>query len=140
MIKDVSPNVVRSTECKDIFPHNNPYDFRIQVNKGLKFNGNWTIDLIEFGIDRVEKNGFKNEIFVYADICDMSYINQNQTPLLRRVYITKTGNLEFQNTCPVPLRCKDFECIHFWILDKDLKPASFLAIETVLSLVFTKKE
>ena len=130
--------VVRSTECKEVFPQNNPYDFPIQINKGLKFDGDWTTDLIEIGLDSVTRRA-QNEIFIYADICDMSYINQNQTPLLRRVYITDTGNMVFQNPYPVPLRCKDFECIHFWILDKDSKPASFLLKKTTLSLVFTRK-
>ena len=99
--------------------------FELKINKGLKFDGDWTTDLIEIGLDSVTRRA-QNEIFIYADICDMSYINQNQTPLLRRVYITDTGNMVFQNPYPVPLRCKDFECIQFWILDKDSKPASFL--------------
>ena len=131
--------VVRSTECTEIFPQNKPFDFRIQVNKGLKFDGDWTIDLTEIGIDSVTRRA-QNEIFVYADICDMSYINQSQTPLLRRIYITDTGSMVFKNPYPIPLRCKDFECIHFWILDKNSKPATFLLNETVLSLVFRKKE
>ena len=130
--------IVRSTESKNEFPKNKPWDFRIQLPKWLNLTGKWKIELVAFGVDRVVKDTFKNEIFVYSDICEMSLVGEKERPLLRRIYISETGNMIFEKSYEVPLRNQSFGYLHFEIMDKNQKPANFLFNESVVSLVFTR--
>jgi len=79
------------------------------------------------------------ELYVCSDLCDDTIVGENELPLLRRVYLEKTGNLIFQYPFEVPLRLGQFSDVHVYIRDGKNRPASFLSGEVTVTLQLKKQ-
>lgn len=128
-------HVLRSSESKNLFPSNEPYDFTIVLPKAFALQGNWTVELSEIYATRINKTT-KKELFVYCDICDTSVVSGQYISLLRHVVLDSNKNQIFPIPYPIPLRIQEIEKLRLDIRDKDNNPATFLTGDVILTLVF----
>lgn len=61
----------------------------------------------------------KPEVFIFSDICQHSFIGNNEQPLLRRMYFDneKQNNIIYNNPYYIPVRPGGIQHIHFYIKD-----------------------
>lgn len=131
--------VLKSTDSKAYYPQNQTWNFRVRLPRSLPLKGYWTVELTEISILRVESTKFQNEIYVYCSLCDDSIVGDQLLPLLRRVYIEKTGNAIFLRPYRIPLRFNDLRDVHVYIKDSQGRDASFLAEELTVTLVLRRR-
>lgn len=128
--------VLRSSDSKSLHTNNKPWDFRIRLPRLLPLTIEWTVELTEISISKVIEDTFQNEIYIYCSICDESIVGEKVLPLLRRVYISNTGNTIFLKPYRIPIRFTDLTDIHIYIKDRKDKDASFLFGELTVTLLF----
>jgi hypothetical protein len=103
--------------------------------KPLDLNGTCTVSLLEF--TALPSNG-QIEVFVGSDLCDDTIVGDEEVPLLRRIWLKKSGNMIYQVPFAVPLRFCRPQDVHIYIRDKHNKPASFLQGDVTVTLLFQK--
>ena len=72
---------LNSQDSKSTHPLNNPYDFTIDLPQPLIHDGKWKCALAEIGFSQP----IDQDLYVYCDICDFSYVNDSHQPILRIV-------------------------------------------------------
>lgn len=115
--------VLRSSDSQNVYPGNTPYDFKVYLPKPLYFQGHWTVSLLEFSL---LLGNTKPELYVCSNLCQDSIVGERELPLLRRVFLEKTGNNIYNNPYEVPLRLGEFQDVRVYIKDSTNHPVSFL--------------
>jgi hypothetical protein len=72
-----------SYDGKDFFPNNISHNFFVKLNRALQFDGYWVVALTEIG---TSERAQKDQLFVYSDICQDSFVGSSEQPLLRRIF------------------------------------------------------
>ena len=68
-----------STDCKDSYPNNHPWDFTVNIGQHINLQGGWEVAMTEISYD----NSAFIDLYVYSDICSSSYVTGSLLPLLR---------------------------------------------------------
>ena len=96
---------VSNNDSVQYFPHNNPSNFRVKLEKRLELKGCWKICLCEIsisnvivnqlnGVDDIEKTVVNNvqqtkSIHIHCNVCTGLIVNGEQTRILRTLPIKK---------------------------------------------------
>ena len=68
-------------------------------------------------------------------MCDDSIVGEQQKPLLRRICLKDANDVIFLRPYRIPLCTNDFNEVRIYIRDRNHKDVSFLAGETMVTLV-----
>lgn len=128
--------VLRSSDSQNVYPGNTPYDFKVHLPKPLYFQGHWTVSLLEFSL---LSGNTKPELYVCSNLCQDSIVGERELPLLRRVFLEKTGNNIYNNPYEVPLRLGEIQDVRVYIKDPTNQPASFLNGGVTVTLLLKKR-
>lgn len=137
----MSPRVVLSSEDgNDYFSNNTSFDFRVKFNKRIEFEGYWVVAVTEFTTTDWDDDEKSSELFVFSDICQDTFIGQEEGPLLRKVYLgnKKQKNIIYNYPYYIPIKVGGINQIHIYIKDSKGKDASFLRKKVSVTLHFKK--
>jgi hypothetical protein len=101
-----------SEDSKDSHPQNKPFDFTVEMPTPLELEGNWSCALAEIYFTR---EALTQDLYVYCDLCDYNYVNQQYSPILR---IINSGDEIFDKCFYVPLVNKLISRIRIYIKTK----------------------
>ena len=73
---------LNSIDSINTHPNNNPFDFTIELPEALVLDGEWECALSDIYYDN---SAINEELFVFSDICNDSYVYNNRLPILRKV-------------------------------------------------------
>lgn len=132
--------VVSSEDGKDLFSNNKPFDFRVKLNQRIQLDDYWVVAVTEFSTTERNDLGKKPELFIFSDICQNSFIGNNEQPLLRRIYFDsiKQNNIIYDTPYYIPVRQGGIQHIHFYIKDDKGQDASFLKQKVTITLHLKK--
>lgn len=132
--------VVSSEDGKHLFSNNKPYDFRIKLNRTLQLDDYWVIAVTEFTTMERDDSIRKHELFIFSDICQDSFVGNNEQPLLRRIYFDNItqNNIIYDNPYYIPVRMGGVQHMHFYIKDQNGQDASFLKQKVTITLHLKK--
>ena len=103
-----------SNDSLDYYPTNNPFDFT--VNLPYSLSGQFVVALAE-----VHYTSHEEELFIFCDLCEDSYIKDNSLPILRTV--SNIG--EFSNLYFHTVTRKSIQRIRIYITNKNLDKPSY---------------
>ena len=128
--------VLSSDDVNNLYPNNNPYDFRIQFNKQMQLDGYWVIAVTEFTTTDWDDITKQEELLVCSDICQNTFVGFAEIPLLRRVYISdkKQGNIVYNYPYYIPIKTGNVQQIHVYKTDRRGLPATFLTGRVTVTL------
>lgn len=131
--------ILSSLDDRELFD-NKPYDFRVQFNRQLQFDGYWMVGLTEISVTSVLQKGNCKELFIYCNVCQESFVGTQEVPLLRRVYLTETENCNiiYDSTYYVPMKLSELRYLHVYIRDSKGQPSSILEGDVTITLHFKK--
>lgn len=131
---------VRSSESREFYPENRPYDFKIHLDNTLDLHGYWKIGIAEFFtlsstqktvIDKSTSKHvttfYHKSLFVYSDVCDFSSVNGHQEPLLRVIQSDPSYGWN-DKSFPVyyiPLKVTKLSNLHLYLRDDTGSLATF---------------
>jgi len=131
-----------STDSEDVYPHNTPADFRVQLPERVRFQGVWQCALAE--IQYLSESSITKTIptclWVSSNVCCASIVGNTKVPILRRLtsvlgtYTTYEYTLQHLHYYPVNLT--ELDVIHIYINTDDGKRASFLSGTLKVTLHF----
>ena len=129
--------VLSSYDGKDFFPNNTSHNCFVKLNRALQFDGYWVVALTEIG---TSERAQKDELFVYSDICQDSFVGSSEQPLLRRIFYEDVNdkNIIYVNPYYVPVNLKDIQQIHIYIKDENGNDASFFKKKVTVALHLKK--
>lgn len=144
--------VLKSSDGILLFEKNVPHDFTVQLNRLIHLDGYWMVALTEFQIQYTDTLRHLEDIYVYSNICDESFVGASEKPLLRKVHISKdsteqqmknkqkllTMNVIFDTPYYVPLRLGQLNQVHIYIEDGNGIPSSFINEAACVTLHFKK--
>lgn len=140
---------VKSDECRDYYPENKPYDFKIHLDNALDLQGFWKIGITEFFtlsstkktvIDALTSKPITTfqhkSLFVYSKVCDFSSVNGHQQPLLRIIQADPSygWNDKFYPAYYIPLRVTHLSDLHLYLRDDIHLPATFINSDVWITL------
>ena len=99
-----------SNDSKIFHPHNSPFNFTIELPKTLDLQGNWKCALAEI----FYSESLDQDLFVYCDICEYSYIDDGYKPILRVV----NGSDIYDTLFYQPITTQFVNRIHIYIKDE----------------------
>lgn len=136
---------VKSDECRDYYPENKPYDFKIHLDNALDLQGFWKLGITEFFtlsstkktvIDALTSKPITKSLFVYSNVCDFSSVNGHQQPLLRIIQADPSygWNDKFYPAYYIPLRVTHLSDLHLYLRDDSHLPATFINSDVWITL------
>ncbi|KAJ8309642.1 hypothetical protein KUTeg_012799 [Tegillarca granosa] len=130
--------VLRSGDCKDIYPENKAHDFKVNIAKPLHLTGNWHVSLLELTYQGVAKPP-ESDVYVCSNLCGDTLVGDTELPLLRRLLIgKKTENIIFNRPYGVPLKTGTFHDVRVYIRTSKNELASFLTGKVTVTLQLQK--
>lgn len=131
--------VLRSGDCKQVYPDNKTCDFRVLIPKPLQLTGNWTVSLLELAYQG-SKIPTEKDLYICCNLCRDTIVGDSEIPLLRRLFISKRAeNLILSVPYGIPLKINTFQEIHVYIMTSKNELASFLAGQLTVTLQLQKK-
>lgn len=132
--------VLKSTDGNLLFENNTACNFTIQLDRQIDLTGYWMVGLTEISITYKDTSKHIEDIYVYSNICEESFVGSSEKPLLRKVYIKKETteqytvnkqkhyktNLIFGVPYFVPVRLGRLNQIHIYITDEIGQQSSFI--------------
>jgi hypothetical protein len=120
-----------SSDSKHIHKNNKWYDFTVEFSDMIDFQGHWECALAEIFFDAdVAEN-----LFIYCDICDYSYVGSKLLPTLRLI---NHKALEFVNLFFIKVNNPEVNRIRIYLRDKNNNIPSLEVTEVNCTLVFKK--
>ena len=77
---------LNSNDTKSLHPNNSQFNFTVELPTPLELHGNWKCALAEISYPK----SIGQELYVYCDICEYSYIADGYKPILE---IVKDGDI-----------------------------------------------
>lgn len=140
---------VRSSESREFYPENRPYDFKIHLDNTLDLHGYWKIGIAEFFtlsstqktvIDKSTSKPvttfYHKSLFVYSDVCDFSSVNGHQEPLLRVIQSDPSYGWN-DKSFPmyyIPLKVIKLSNLHWYLRDDTGSLATFIDSDVWMTL------
>ena len=79
---------IRNFDSMQLFPNNNASSFTVQLGREIRFDGQWMLALrdISFEFSSEDRPNFAGQnVYIYTNIIDFSFVGANLKPLLKRV-------------------------------------------------------
>lgn len=144
--------VLKSTDGTHLFEKNTAHDFTVQLDRQINLEAYWVVALTEIDITYKSSSKFIDDVYVYSNICEESFVGSTEKPLLRKVHISKDAtemyvtkktkhfrtNFIFNTPYYVPVRLGQVNQIHIYINDGKGRPCSFINLEACVTLHFKK--
>lgn len=122
--------VIRSTDNKDTYPHNEHYNFRVNLGEELHVDHKWMIGLCDITVsDWDVENKEDRDIYVCSSVCNTSYVGGGYETFLRYVFLNnekKQRQFMFPSLYYVPVKVHDLRTIDLYIKDSQGALASFV--------------
>ena len=123
---------VQSTDSINLYPHNRPWSFRVQLNEPLYFEKRWMMALTDITIQNwdVNKRSDCRDVYVYSSICYPSHVGEIKEPLLRRICLMgtkKERHFNFPQNYYIPLKVQTLQTLDLYIKESNGDPASFIS-------------
>ena len=107
---------LNSQDSKTIHPHNTPFDFTVELPQPINVTGKAKIALTEINYP----GKYKQDLYVYCDVCDYNYVKDGYKPILRIINGSNTYNKLFY----IPISSSHISRIRVYIRDnKDRIPS-----------------
>lgn len=144
--------VLESSDGSSLFEKNTPHDFTVQMDRMVHLEGYWVVALMEMNITYKDTSKHIEDVYVYSNICEESFVGPSEHPLLRKIHISKdeteqytknrqkhmTTHLIFSTPYYVPVRLGQLNQIRIYITDSNGQPSSFINEEASVTLHFKK--
>lgn len=121
------------------FPQNEPYRFKCKLNKTLYLDGKWDVCITEILFTGDIKSNYDSLFNVYCDVCAESFINEEYEPLLRRVFLEKSGYIVFTPLYYLPVIKSEISEIELFIKNNERNYAHTLKYPTEVVLHFKSR-
>lgn len=120
--------ICRSTDCVHLFPNNVPHRFKVQLSQPVHLKGSWVIGLRELTTTSWTDNAVSDDVYVYCNLCDVSFVGDKEEPLLKRVFLGSNpkANRIYLRPVYIPVRLGEVVQISIIIKDRAGNDASFL--------------
>lgn len=69
-----------STDCKDAHPNNHAWEFTVDIGHYKYLKNKWECALVDIRLP-----SYKEDVYVFCDVCESSFIGGNQSPVLRNI-------------------------------------------------------
>ena len=130
---------LRSTDCTQLYPDNQPWRFRVLLNEPIHSDQRWVIALVDISILNwdIGRKSECRDIYVYSSVCSASYVGDKKEPLLRRLCLMgnkRERTFEFVRGQYVPIRLSTIDSIDIDIKTESGDPASFIKGPVTLTL------
>ena len=144
--------VLKSSDGARLFENNTAHDFTVQLDRMIQLEGYWVVALTEIGITYRDTSKHIENVYVYSNICEESFVGSSEHPLLRKIHISKdeteqytknrqkhmTTHLILNTPYYIPVRLGQLNQIRIYITDEDGQPSSFINEEACVTLHFKK--
>lgn len=144
--------VLKSTDGNLLFENNTAYNFTVQLDRQIDLEGYWMVGLTEISLKYKDSSKHIEDIYVYSNVCEESFVGSSEKTLLRKVYIKKDTteqytvskqkhfktDLIFGVPYYVPVRLARLNQIHIYITDDTGKLSSFINKDSSVTLHLKK--
>jgi hypothetical protein len=140
--------VLRSTDCKSLYPNNESYDFKLELGETLHLDQRWSMALCDMSIvdeehyveeeegkcsveeDKCPSVAEDNQsLYVCSSLCDTSFVGEGRECFLRHLLlknIKKDEHFTFAHPYYIPIKVHDLQTIDLYIKDREGNSASFI--------------
>ena len=128
-----------STDSDNVYPHNIPADFQVQLPERLRFRGIWQCALaeIQYMSGSSMTKTIPSSLWLNSNVCCASIVGNTKAPILRCFpSVLDTYEYSFQNLHYYPVKLTELDVIHIYINTDDGKRASFLTGTLKVTLHF----
>lgn len=102
--------------------------FVIDLPTSIQLEGDWKCALVECSIKFLKKDitSIPKEIFILADFCTTSFVNNLQLPILRKFWLSKKVSLTFypSTLIYIPIKQDWLNQLGFSLCDENLNEVS----------------
>lgn len=106
-----------SNDCLDSHPNNHAWDFTTDLKTYVPLVGRWECALMD-----IRYTGKNEELYVYTDLCQSSYVSDSYLPILR---IISNSTSTFTNPYFIPTSLDYVNQIRVYIRTKEGNIPSF---------------
>ena len=78
---------ISSADSKSYHPDDKPHTFIVELGERLNFTGRWLIALSDLNLNVPTTE----TLYIFCDICDISYFQNSMKPILRMIYPTQAS-------------------------------------------------
>ena len=91
---------ISSADSKSYHPDNKPHTFIVELGERLNLTGRWLVALSDLNLNVSSAE----TLYIFCDICDISYFQNSMKPILRMIYPTDTSkSVNFSKRYYIPL-------------------------------------
>lgn len=144
--------VLKSSDGSHLFEQNMAYDFTVQLDRQINLEAYWVVALTEIDLTYKSSSKYIDDVYVYSNICEESFVGSSEKPLLRKVHISKDAtdarvirkmkhyrtNVIFNTPYYVPVRLGQVNQVHIYLRDDKGQPCSVINLEACVTLHFKK--
>ncbi|VDI00389.1 Hypothetical predicted protein [Mytilus galloprovincialis] len=81
--------VLKSSDGSDLFEKNMAHDFTVQLDRQINLEAYWVVALTEIDLTYKSSSKYIDDVYVYSNICEESFVGSTEKPILRKIYISK---------------------------------------------------
>ncbi|CAC5394022.1 unnamed protein product [Mytilus coruscus] len=144
--------VLKSSDGLHLFEKNMAHDSTVQLDRLINLEAYWVVALTEIDITYKNSSKYIDDVYVYSNICEKSFVGSYEKPLLRKVHISKEAtdahviqkikhywtNVIFNSPYYVPVRLGQVNQVHIYLKDDKGQPCSVINLEACVTLHFKK--
>ena len=121
-----------SQDSWDLFPHNTPSEWRIQLPKPYTLEGRWECSVIDITLD-CNFTPRSSRLYLCCDFVEDSYVRGKALPVLKNLELTgrykKVKYESFLNPTYIPVKTAQLRGLRFYTVGADLTPVVFSSNE-----------
>ena len=122
---------ISSADSKSYHPDNKPHTFIVELGERLNLTGRWLVTLSDLNLNVSSAE----TLYIFCDICDISYFQNSMKPILRMIYPTDASkSVNFSKRYYIPLAQKNFTRLQIYIRDKSMKMPAIMTEDLQLTL------
>ena len=144
--------VLKSSDGSDLFEKNMAHDFTVQLDRQINLEAYWVVALTEIDLTYKSSSKYIDDVYVYSNICEESFVGSTEKPILRKIYISKDAteahvinkkkhyrsHIIFNTPYYVPVRLGQLNQVHIYLKDDKGQPCSVINLEACVTLHFKK--
>ena len=122
---------ISSADSMIYHPDNKPHSFVVELGERLNLTGRWMVALSDLNLNVASTE----TLYIFCDICDISYFQNSMKPILRMIYPTETSkSINFSKRCYIPVAQKNFTRLQIYIRDKSMNVPGIMTEDIQLTL------
>ena len=122
---------ISSADSKSYHPDNKPHSFIVELGERLNLTGRWLVSLSDLNLNVTTAE----TLYIFCDICDISYFQNTMKSILRMIYPTDSSkSVSFPKRCYIPLAQRNFTRLQIYIRDKSMNVPSIITEDLQLTL------